>query len=85
MKRTTSYGLEWVRHAQDSFCLDSMSFDINAKLLHDIQKEIRELLTKNIATKSAALEGDAFTVERFGASQAVEMKEQVGWIGHSKV
>lgn len=73
-----------VRDAQDSFCLDSMSFDINAKLLHDIQKEIRELLTKNIATKTAALAGDSFTVESFGPSQAVEMTEQVGVFGRSE-
>ena len=68
-----------VRDAQDSFCLDSMSFD-----LHDIQKEIRELLTKNIATKTAALAGDSFTVESFGPSQAVEMTEQVGVFGRSE-
>lgn len=61
-----------------------MSFDINAKLLHDIQKEIRELLTKNIATKTAALAGDSLTVESFGASQAVEMTEQVGVLERSE-
>ena len=47
-----------VRHPQDSFCLESMSFDINAKLLHDIQKEIRELLTSRVAEKMASLEGE---------------------------
>ena len=35
-----------------------MSFDINAKLLHDIQKEIRELLTSRVAEKMASLEGE---------------------------
>lgn len=35
-----------------------MSFDINAKLLHDIQKEIRDLLTSRVAEKMASLEGE---------------------------
>ena len=42
------------------------------------------LLTKNIATKTAALAGDSFTVESFGPSQAVEMTEQVGVFGRSE-
>ena len=40
---------------QDSFCLESLSYDISARLLHQIENEIKELLVKNVAQRESKL------------------------------
>lgn len=40
---------------QDSFCLESLSYDISARLLHQIESEIKELLVKNVAQRESKL------------------------------
>ena len=56
-------------HNIDSFCLDSMSIDITSKLLNSMQKEIRDLLTRDVGKTEGALasnkeEGQAETAKK---------------------
>lgn len=34
---------------KDSFCLDSMSYDLSAKILYEMQREIKELIKRGTA------------------------------------
>lgn len=45
-------------HNIDSFCLDSMSIDITSKLLNSMQKEVRNLLNKNVGKQEGVLASD---------------------------
>ena len=58
----------------DSFCLDSMSIDITSKLLNSMQKEIRDLLTRDVGKTEGAL---ASNKEEGQAENAKKIEQQL--------
>lgn len=61
-------------HNIDSFCLDSMSIDITSKLLNSMQKEIRDLLTRDVGKTEGAL---ASNKEEGQAENAKKIEQQL--------